>query len=100
MTIPWKDAPVSAEAIDTNPRPDVSPLFLTISEVAVLLGVSPMTVRRRVQAGAWPSGRCGGQHLILREFVDDVIAEVRAGNHPDFDEFAAQWFAKASEGAA
>ncbi|WP_165975235.1 helix-turn-helix domain-containing protein [Actinomadura rubrisoli] len=91
---------MSVDAVEPDSPSDESPLFLTISEVAQILGISTMTVRRRVQAGAWPSGRCGGQHLILREFVDDVIAEVRAGRHPDFDVFAAQWLAKANKGAA
>lgn len=73
------DAPVSA---DTR-------LLLPVSEVAGLLGLSKMTIYRRIRSGAWPSGRCGRKHLIPHAFIAGLISEIAAGRQVVAEEYAA-----------
>jgi excisionase family DNA binding protein len=75
-------------------------LLLGIAEAAKLLGISRMTITRRIKDGTWPSGRCGRKHLIPRTFVLGAIAAVETGRQVNVDDFAAEWFAKVSEGVA
>jgi excisionase family DNA binding protein len=73
--------------------------LVSITEAAMLLGVSKMTVRRRVHSKTWPSGRCGKKHLLPRSFVEGAVAAIEAGCGVDVDEFAATFLAR-SEAAA
>lgn len=78
------------------PTPD----FIPVGQAAKALGVSPMTVRRLYDARKLPGYRHGRSRQILRTFVDGFVAEITAGHQPVLQEYAAQWFAQASEGAA
>jgi excisionase family DNA binding protein len=69
------------------------PLLLPISEAARMLGVSKMTVRRRIKSDSWPSGRCGTKHLLPRAFVEGAVAAV--GRGIDIETFAQTWFEQA-----
>lgn len=76
-------------------------MLLPVSEVAGLLGVSKMTVYRRIRSGSWPSGRSGRKHLIPRGFVEGLIAEIEAGRQVIAEGYAAEsWPAKPTEGVA
>lgn len=68
--------------------------LVSIAEAAMLLGVSKMTVRRRIHSKIWPSGRCGKKHLLPRSFIDGAVAAIEAGCGVDLDEFAAAWLAR------
>lgn len=52
--------------------------LITIQEAAVLLRVSPVTVRRHVAAGRLPAVRVGRQIRIERDALDDFAAPVAA----------------------
>lgn len=76
-------------------------LLLPVSEVAGLLGLSTMTVYRRIRSGQWPSGRSGRKHLIPRDFVEGLLAEMRTGRQVDAESYAATaWAAKTAEATA
>jgi excisionase family DNA binding protein len=70
-----------------------APMLLPISDAARMLGISKMTVRRRIKSKTWPSGRCGAKHLLPRAFVEGAVAAV--GRGIDIDVFAASWFEQA-----
>lgn len=87
-------SPVSGTQI-ADPR-----LLLPVSEVAALLGLSTMTVYRRIRSGQWPSGRSGRKHLIPRNFVEGLLSEMRTGEQVNIEAYgAAAWPAKAEETA-
>jgi excisionase family DNA binding protein len=52
--------------------------LVTIQEAAVLLRVSPVTIRRHVAAGRLPAVRVGRQIRIERDALDDFAAPVSA----------------------
>jgi excisionase family DNA binding protein len=54
-----------AEAIATGVAPT-----LTLAEYSALRGLSPATVRRRIDSGKLPAFRDGGRLLILRSALD------------------------------
>lgn len=74
--------------------------LLPVSEVARTLGLSPMTVRRRIKSGAWPSGRCGRKHLIPREFVEGLLDAFKNGRQVVAEDYAASAWPVKTEGAA
>lgn len=74
--------------------------LMPIKAAAARLDVSEMTIRRAFEAGAFPGFQIGRSYRVSRPFVEALLAEVRAGRRVVFEEFAAQWLAKASEGAA
>jgi excisionase family DNA binding protein len=76
------------------------PDFIPVGQAAKALGVSPVTVRRLYDARKLPGYRHGRSRQILRAFVDGFVAEIKAGRQPVLQEYAAKWFARASEGAA
>jgi excisionase family DNA binding protein len=52
--------------------------YLTRSEVAAILGVSPTTVTRWAREGRLPCQRTlGGHHRFDREVVEDIRARMR-----------------------
>jgi excisionase family DNA binding protein len=67
--------------------------LVSISEAATLLGVSRMTVNRRIRSRSWPSGRVGRKHLLPLAFVEGAIAAIESGSGVDIDAFAATWLA-------
>lgn len=71
---------------ETPPSP-----FMSAKDAAALLGVSPDHVTRSVAANAIPGYKWGGVYRVLREFVEDVYAEIRAGNAVVVEEFAKTW---------
>lgn len=70
-------------------------LLLSISEASSVLGVSRMTIIRRIRSGAWRSGRCGRKHYLSRAFVDGAAAAVARGI--DIDAYAKTFFGEAAE---
>lgn len=73
-----------------TPTPLESP-FMSAKDAAALLGVSTDHVTRSVAANAIPGFKWGGIYRVLREFVEDVYAEIRAGNAVVVEEFAKTW---------
>lgn len=76
------------------------PDLLPVSTVARKTNLSSMTVRRRVNSGAWPSVRSGRKILIPRAFVEGWLA-FKTGTQVVAEDYAAEWMArKASEVAS
>jgi len=78
--LPHFDHPIVPDTValvkrETGSRPEaaVSPGFLTRSEVAKLLGVSPNTVTRWAREGRLPCQvTLGGHHRFDREIVEQL----------------------------
>lgn len=70
--------------------------FIPVGSAAKALGVSPMTVRRLYDARKLPGYRHGRSRQILRAFVDGFVAEIKAGQQPVLQEYAAAWFEQAA----
>ncbi len=55
------------------------PLFHSVSEVARMFGMSPMTVYRAIAAGEFPAVRIRGRLIVparaLEEMIDAAIAD-------------------------
>ncbi len=81
---------------DQSPDPAAgASLLVEVSEAARLLGLSKMTIYRRIRSGDWPSGRCGRKHLLPRAFVMGLVAEIASGRQVNADQYAATaWPAK------
>lgn len=47
-----------------------SPRFYTVSQVAALIGVSPMTIYREIDAGQFPAVRIRGRLIVPAKAVD------------------------------
>lgn len=74
--------------------------LLPVAEVAEKLGISGMTVRRRIHSGAWPSGRCGRKLLLPRPFVEGLLLAINSGSRVSAEEFAAKWMASQPQAVA
>lgn len=74
--------------------------LMPVKAAAVALDVSEMTIRRALEAGDFPGLQFGRTYRVSRPFVEAILGEIRAGRRVIVEEFAAQWFAKAQEGAA
>lgn len=74
--------------------------LVSIAEAATRLGVSKMTIRRRIQSKTWPSGRCGKKHLLPLSFVEGAVAAIESGCGIDLDEFAATFLARFDDAEA
>lgn len=48
------------------------PRFYNVSQVAGLLGCSPMTIYREIQEGRFPAVRIRGRYLIPAKAIDDM----------------------------
>jgi len=60
--------------------------YLSIAEVALMLGVSPATVRRKIEAGDLPAVRLGGPGFavrIPRAGLEAWLAAHRTEDHDD-----------------
>jgi excisionase family DNA binding protein len=60
---------------EPTPRTGEVARFVTIAEAALRVGVSPVTIRRRVKSGELPASMFAGKYRIA---VEDVDALVRA----------------------
>lgn len=54
-------------------------LLLSVAQTSLMTGLSKITVRRRLHAGAWPGGRSGRKLLVPRAFVLDLVAAIESG---------------------
>lgn len=93
-------APVVDESGPATPPDDDLQRLLSVTETALTLGLSKMTVTRKLKAGSWPSSRCGRKHLIPRAFVDGLVKAIESGRARTFEDFASAWMAERNEGAA
>lgn len=58
---------------------------LPIPEVADMLGVSPMTVRRAVNSGEFPHVPVRSKKQVPRAFVEALLAAPRWGAEPNVE---------------
>lgn len=58
---------------DTEARTGDLATFLTITQAAIRLGVSPDTVRRRIKSGELPAGRFAGAYRVRVVDVDALV---------------------------
>lgn len=58
---------------------------LPITEVAKMLGVSPITVRRAVASGEFPHIPVRSRKQVPRQFVDGLLASPKWGAEPDVE---------------
>ncbi|MGI5422961.1 excisionase family DNA-binding protein [Actinomadura luteofluorescens] len=89
----------SRQAIKAAGAPKSDDL-MPVKAAATALDVSEMTVRRALEAGDFPGLQIGRTYRVSRPFVEALLAEVRSGRRVIVEEFAAEWLARASEGAA
>jgi hypothetical protein len=66
---------------------------LSIAEAADRIGLSKITVLRRMRSGAWPGGRCGAKWLVSQPFVDALVTALTTSAQVDVEVFAAEWMA-------
>ncbi|SDG28360.1 excisionase family DNA-binding protein [Pseudonocardia oroxyli] len=76
-------------------EPTAHPL-MTIHAAALALGCSDMTIRRKVEARAFPAVKIGSKALVPRAFVERLIADALAGRTVVAEEYAAAWAAEAT----
>lgn len=67
---------------------------MSVSDAARMLGLSRITVLRRIKSGAWPGGRTGRKYLVNRPFAVSLAAEFGSGRNVDAEDFAAGWMAR------
>jgi excisionase family DNA binding protein len=75
-------------------EPPAHPL-MTIHAAALVLGCSDMTIRRKVEARAFPAVKIGSKALVPRAFVERLVADAVAGRTVVVEEYAAEWAAEA-----
>lgn len=68
--------------------------FMRVREVARLLDVSEMTIRRAYADGLIPGITFGTSCRVLRSFVLGLIAAVEAGQQVSVEEFGRQWMSR------
>lgn len=68
--------------------------FIRVRELARLLDVSEMTIRRAYAAGVIPGITFGTSCRILRSFALALVAAAEAGAQVDVEEFGRQWAAR------
>ena len=78
------------------PELDEPPVFYSVSKAARYLGMSPATLYRAIDAGEFPAIKVRGRLRVLREVVDEILAELRAGKTVDVAKWAAAMQAAAS----
>ena len=66
---------------------------MSVADASEAIGLSRITVLRRVRSGQWPAGRSGRKWLVSSEFVRAVEAGLSS---PQFviEDFAAAWMAR------
>lgn len=70
--------------------------LMSVTEAAVMLRLSRMTVLRRIKSGAWPGGRTGRKYLVHRPFAVALAAEYGSGRNVVAEDFAAAWMARST----
>lgn len=73
---------------------------MRVREVARVLDVSEMTIRRACAAGTIPGITFGTSSRILTVFVRDLVAEAEAGRQVKVEDFGRQWQARKQAQAA
>jgi excisionase family DNA binding protein len=73
--------------------------FMPVREVARVLGVSEMTIRRAYAAGVIPGITFGTSCRVLRAFVASLIAAAEAGQQIKVEEFGRQWATRNTKSA-
>lgn len=66
----------------------------SIAETADVLGLSYVTVFRRMRSGAWPGGQCGTKWLVSRPFIDALAVAITTSPQVNAEAFAAEWMAR------
>jgi excisionase family DNA binding protein len=74
--------------------------FMRVREVARLLDVSEMTIRRACAADVIPGITFGTSCRVLTAFVKSLVAEVEAGRQVKVEDFGREWKARNSESEA
>jgi excisionase family DNA binding protein len=74
--------------------------LITVSQAAQMLGFSDMTIRRRIEARQFPAVKIGSKAMVPRTFVEELLDAAAAGQTVVLEEFAAEWSATTSGGAA
>lgn len=64
---------------------------MRVREVARVLDVSEMTIRRACAAGVIPGIAFGSSCRVLTDFVLSLIAEAEAGRLVKVEDFGRQW---------
>jgi excisionase family DNA binding protein len=66
---------------------------VSVAEASEAIGLSKITVLRRLRSGQWPGGKSGRKWLVSSEFVRAVAAGLES---PLFvvEDFAAAWMAR------
>ena len=84
-----------SEPIRLGPiRPPREHPLITVSQTARLLGCSPMTIRRRIEARMFPAVTIGRKSMIPREFVEAMVRAAKSGRTIVLEEFIAEWTAQ------
>ena len=70
-----------------------SPAGVSVADASETIGLSKITVLRRVREGKWPGGRSGRKWLVNGAFVRAVETGLSS---PQFviEDFAAAWMAR------
>ena len=75
--------------------------FITVNQTAKMLGYSPMTIRRRIEARIFPAVTIGRRSMVPREFVEAMVRAAESGRTIVLEEFVAEWTAqKAAHGVS
>lgn len=72
----------------------------SIADAADVIGLSNITVLRRVSAGTWPGGRVGRKWLVSRPFVDALVLAITTCPQVNAETFAAEWMARSATAEA
>jgi hypothetical protein len=72
---------------------------LSVAEAAAAIGLSKITVLRRMRSGAWPGGRCGAKWLVSQPFVDALVIALTTSAQVNVEVFAAEWMTRSESGA-
>lgn len=85
-------------ALSNQTSPDALGAGYTITEAASAIGLSGITVHRRVSAGTWPGGRVGRKWLVSRTFIDALAEAISTKPQVNAEAFAAEWMARGETG--
>jgi excisionase family DNA binding protein len=78
---------------DKNPADAPGPGY-TIAEAADAIGLSDITVHRRVSSGKWPGGQVGRKWLVSRPFIDALAEAISTRPQVNAEALAAEWMAR------
>lgn len=69
---------------------------VSVAVTADAVGLSKITVLRRLKSGAWPGGKSGRKWLVSAPFVDALTTALTTTAQVDIEDFAAAWMTKSS----